>query len=418
MEQDIFVKLGIALGLGLLVGWQRERVESHMAGLRTFPLITMLGTMCGLLAERYGGWIVAAGLGGVAGLALMANLVRMRAAEPQDPGQTTEAAALLMFGVGAYLVFGSRAAAVAVAGAVAVLLYLKEPLRIILGRISEDDFRAVMKFVVISLVILPVLPDETYGLYDVLNPREIWLMVCVIVGIGIVGYAAYKFFGQTAGTLLGGVLGGLISSTATTVSYSRRTKDSPDAAALAAVVIMIASTVAFARVLVEIALVASGSLSRMAPPLATMLGFMAVISGAAYFLGRADRDEMPQQENPAELKGALLFGALYALVLFGVAAAKDHFGSRGLYGAAVISGLTDMDAITLSTANLTAGGRLDPATGWRLIFVASLSNLIFKAGMVAALGHVRLLLRIAILYGIALAGGALLLWLWPDGMDG
>jgi uncharacterized membrane protein (DUF4010 family) len=418
MEQDIFVKLGIALGLGLLVGWQRERVESHMAGLRTFPLITMLGTMCGLLAERYGGWIVAAGLGGVAGLALMANLVRMRAAEPQDPGQTTEAAALLMFGVGAYLVFGSRAAAVAVAGAVAVLLYLKEPLRIILGRVSEDDFRAVMKFVVISLVILPVLPDETYGLYDVLNPREIWLMVCVIVGIGIVGYAAYKFFGQTAGTLLGGVLGGLISSTATTVSYSRRTKDSPDAAALAAVVIMIASTVAFARVLVEIALVASGSLSRMAPPLATMLGFMAVISGAAYFLGRADRDEMPQQENPAELKGALLFGALYALVLFGVAAAKDHFGSRGLYGAAVISGLTDMDAITLSTANLTAGGRLDPATGWRLIFVASLSNLIFKAGMVAALGHVRLLLRIAILYGIALAGGALLLWLWPDGMDG
>jgi uncharacterized membrane protein (DUF4010 family) len=413
MEQTIFTNLGIALGLGLLVGLQRERAESRMAGIRTFPLITILGTICGLLAERFDGWIIVAGLLGVATLGLMANLGLMRDEKPHDPGQTTEAAALLMFGVGAYLVVGDRAAAVAVGGVVAVLLYLKESLRRIIDRISEQDFRAVMQFVVISLVILPILPDTTFGPYEVLNPREIWLMVVVIVGIGITGYAAYKFLGQRAGTLLGGILGGLISSTATSVSYARRTKEAPDAASLAAIVIMIASTIAFARVIIEIAVVAPGVFPQMAPPLAVMLGFMVIIAATTYFLSHSHKDEMPQQENPAELKSAVVFGIIYGLVLLAVAAAKDYFGSQGLYVVGVISGLTDMDAITLSTANLVTQGRVDVETGWRVIFIAALSNLVFKGGVVAMLGHRKLLARIAVLFGIALAGGMIVLWLWP-----
>jgi uncharacterized membrane protein (DUF4010 family) len=413
MEQTIFMNLGIALGLGLLVGLQRERAESRMAGIRTFPIITMLGTMCGLLAERFGGWILVAGLLGVATLGLMANLSLIRDEKPHDPGQTTEAAALLMFAVGAYLVVGDRAGAVAVGGAVAVLLYLKEPLRQLIGRITEKDLRAVMQFVVISLVILPILPDTTFGPYEVLNPREIWLMVVVIVGIGIVGYAAYKFLGQRAGSLLGGILGGMISSTATSVSYSRRTKEAPDAAPLAAIVIMIASTISFARVIIEIAVVAPGVFPQMAPPLAVILGFMVLIAATTYFLGRATKDDMPEQENPAELKSALVFGAVYGLVLLAVAAAKDYFGNQGLYVVGVISGLTDMDAITLSTANLVSQGRVDVNTGWRVIFIAALSNLVFKGGVVAMLGHRKLLARIAVLFGIALAGGMIVLWLWP-----
>jgi uncharacterized membrane protein (DUF4010 family) len=415
MEQDIFLNLGIALGLGLLVGLQRERSESRMAGIRTFPLITILGTICGLMAGRLGGWIIVAGFLGVAALALMSNVVRLRDETPPDPGQTTEVAALLMFSIGAYLVDGNRAAAVVVGGVVAVLLYLKEPLRHIAGRITEEELRAGMQFVVISLIILPILPDETYGPYDVLNPREIWLMVLLIAGMGISGYAAYKLFGENAGTLLGGVLGGLISSTATTVAYSRRTRSSPDAAPLAAVVIMIASTIAFARVLVEMAIVAPGAFYRMGPPLGTMLGIMAILTAVVYYLSRDGRNVMPEQKNPAAFKSALLFGGLYAVVIFGVAAARNYFGGRALYVVAAMSGLTDMDAITLSTANLAAQGRLEPATGWRLIFIAALANLIFKGGIVAALGDRKLLLRIATLYGIALAGGALLLGLWPDG---
>ncbi len=411
--QDVFINLGIALGLGLLVGLQRERAESRMAGIRTFPLITLFGTICGTMADRYGAWIVAAGIVGIAILALTSNLVRVQSKETPDPGQTTEAAALLMFCVGAYLAGGGRATAVAVGGTVAVLLYLKEPLREIAGRITETELRAVMQFVVISLVVLPVLPNRTFGPYDVLNPRQIWLMVLLTVGISIAGYAAYKLFGEKAGALLGGVLGGVISSTATTMSYARITKRSSRASALAAVVIMVASTIAFLRIIVEIAVVAPSAARTMVPPLAAMLVLMGIVSAAAYFLDHAEKQAMPEQDNPAAFKSALLFGGLYALVLFAVAAVKSHFGNRALYAVAAFSGLTDMDAITLSTANLAVQGRVDPATGWRVVFIASLSNLAFKGLLVAAAGDRNLLVRIALLFGIALVGGGLLLWFWP-----
>jgi uncharacterized membrane protein (DUF4010 family) len=415
MDQTVFLDFAVALGLGLLVGWQRERSASHMAGIRTFPLITLLGTTCGMLAEQWGGWIVAAGFLGVSAMALMATLLRLGHEEHPDPGQTTEAAALLMFAVGAYLAFGSRPVAVAVGGTVVVILHLKAPLQTILGRITEADFRAVMKFVAISLVILPVLPNQTYGPYDVWNPRQIWLMVCLIVAIGLLGYAAYRLFGAKAGSLLAGVLGGLISSTATTVSYSRRVREASDAAPLAAVVIMAASTVAFARILIEIAVVGSNVFARMAPPLAVLLGLMAIITIGAYVFAGKSADVMPPQKNPAQLRSALLFGGLYGLVVLGVAAAKEYLGDRGLYVVAIISGLTDMDAITLSTANLAAAGRIDTSTGWRLICTAALSNLVFKGGVVAVLGRRVLLSRVGILYGIALAGGIAILWSWPAG---
>ncbi len=126
---------------------------------------------------------------------------------------------------------------------------------------------------------------------------------------------------------------------------------------------------------------------------------------------------MPEQENPAELKSAFIFGALYALVIFAVAAVKDHIGNSGLYLVAVLSGLTDVDAITLSTARLVEDGKLEAAIGWRLILIASLSNLVFKGGTVAALGHRRLLLKIVLLFGIAIAGGLLILWLWPENLS-
>ncbi len=415
MNGEIFRALGIALGLGLLVGLQRQRADSRMAGIRTFPLITLLGTICALLASSFGGWVVAAGFVSVATLIVVSNLAKLQDNQEPEPGQTTEAAALLMYGIGAYLAVGSQAAAIVAGGVVAVLLHFREPLHQLVEKMGDHDARALMQFVLIALVILPVLPDRTYGPYGVLNPYDIWRMVVLIVGIGIGGYVAYKLFGQRAGTLLGGILGGLISSTATTVSYARRSKSAPEAATLAALVILIASTIAFARVIIEVAVVAPGALGRIAPPLGAMLVLMTLLSAGMYFLNRDDAEKMPEQENPAELKSALWFGALYALVIFGVAAVKDYFGNAGLYALAVLSGLTDVDAITLSTANLVKSDRVAAETGWRLILIASLSNLAFKAGLVATLGHRRLLARIALLFSIALVGGALVLWLWPKG---
>ena len=407
-----FQQLGIALGLGLLIGLQRERAESRLAGLRTFPLIAILGTVTATLAQSFGGWVMAAGFVMLAGLIFVGKMSEMHASEV-DPGLTTEIAMLLMFAVGAYLVVGATAVAVAIGGGMAVLLQFKVQLHGVVARLSDEDLKAIMQFALISLVILPVLPDRTYGPYDVLNPRQVWWMVVLIVGISLGGYIVYKFFGQNAGIVLGGILGGLISSTATTVSYARRTASAPDASRLAAVIIMIASTIVFARLVIEVAFVAPGFVRAAAPPIAVMFGLLAGLASVLWFQGRKERNEMPAQENPSELKAALLFGLIYAIVLFAVAAARDLFGDKGLYAVAGISGLTDVDAITLSTSHLVHAGKLDASHGWRVILVATMSNLVFKALAIAVLGSRVLLAKVAQLYGLALAAGVMLLIFWP-----
>ncbi len=223
-----------------------------------------------------------------------------------------------------------------------------------------------------------------------------------------------RIFGDRAGTILAGVLGGLISSTATTVSYARRTRHDSQAASSAALVILIASTVAFVRILGEVAIVAPRLLPQMGLPLAAMFVWMLLLSLGWYFFGRDDTTRLPEPSNPAELKSALVFGVIYALVLLAVAATKDYFGNRGLYAVALVSGLTDMDAITLSTSRLAHQQRLDADLAWRAILVASLANLGFKGGVAAVLGSRRLLWQVALLFGLAIAGGIVLLVLWPN----
>lgn len=409
----LFQQLGIALGLGLLVGLQRESTSSPLAGVRTFPLVTVLGSVCSLLAQSFGGWILAAGVIALSVLIFMGKIIGMSRDQP-NPGLTTEAALLLMFAIGAYLVIGHRAVAIAIGGGAAVLLHFKGELHGIVARLGANDLKAVMQFTLISLVILPVLPNRTYGPHAVLNPRNIWWMVVLIVGINLGGYIVYKFFGQRAGIVLGGILGGMISSTATTVSYAKRAAAAPAAIRQAAIVIMIASTVVFARLLLEIATVAPAFLPAAAPSLIALLILSAVSSFVLWFRSCKNYDEMPQQENPSELKSALLFGLIYAVVLFVVAAVKERYGNRGLYVVAALSGLTDVDAITLSTAQLVNAGRLGAGEGWKLIVVAATSNLIFKAAAVAALGRRQLFMKVLPPYAIVIAAGILMLLIWSS----
>jgi uncharacterized membrane protein (DUF4010 family) len=396
-----------------LVGLQRERVEAPLAGFRTFALVTVLGTASAHLAQTFGGWVVAAGVAGLTGLIAVGNALRLKAGTV-DPGITTEVAVLLMYGIGALLVVGPPEVAIVLGGGVAVLLHLKPELHGFAGSIGDDDFRAMMRFALITLVVLPVLPDRAYGPYDSLNPRETWLMVVLIVGIGLGAYLGYKLFGERAGLLLAGVLGGTISSTATTVTYSRRAASEPATVAMATVVLLLASGVGVVRVLIEIAVVAPGLLRAAAAPLGILLAAFAVLSLAFWLSADREGAKPPAAENPAELKPALVFGALYAVIRLAATAAREQLGVAGLYAVGALSGLTDMDAITLSTAQLVAGGQLAPDIGWRVVTVAALSNLTFKAGIVAALGHRRLFLRIALLFGAVAALGVLLLVAWPS----
>jgi uncharacterized membrane protein (DUF4010 family) len=295
-------------------------------------------------------------------------------------------------------------------GGAAVLLHFKGQLHGAVARLSDKDLRAIMQFALISLVILPVLPNRAYGPYEVLNPRNIWWMVVLIVGISLSGYIVYKFFGEKAGLLMGGVLGGLISSTATTVSYSRRTARDHDSVRSAAIVIAVASAIVFARVILEIAAVAPSFLAIAVWPLAAMMLAMAISACAIWFWGRGKAEAMPEQENPSQLKSALVFSLLYAIILLAIAFIRERYGSEGLYLVAGLSGLTDVDAITLSTSQMVNLNRITADQGWRVIIVATMSNLVFKAFMVATLGHRKLLGRVSGPFGLAMAVGILLLF--------
>jgi uncharacterized membrane protein (DUF4010 family) len=404
--------LGIALGLGLIVGIQRQSASSELAGVRTFPLVTLLGATCALLAPSAGGWIVAVGLLGVAAATAMGNAARLRSDAP-DPGITTEVALLLMYGLGAYVMSGNRAVAVVLGGTVAVLLHFKAELHGLVDRLGAAELRAVMQFVLLALVVLPVLPDATYGPYSVFNPREMWLMAVLIVGLSLAGYIALKFFGERAGIVAGGLLGGLISSTATTVSWSRITRDQPQASRAAALVIVIASTVVYGRVLVEIGAVARPFLAAAAPPIAVLAAGMAASAVWLWLRTRGEAAARAEGHQPASLKTAFSFAALYVVVLLAVAFVNERVGTQGLYVVSVVSGLTDVDAITLSVARLVGSGQIDGSQGWRLVVVGALSNLVFKGAMAAALGDVRLRRFVAILFGLQVALGAGLLAFWP-----
>jgi uncharacterized membrane protein (DUF4010 family) len=405
---DLLLRLGIALGLGLIVGLQRERSGSPLGGFRTFPLATTFGALCGLLSVGLGGWPVAAGLVVIGGLLVMTNLGQGE----RDAGLTTEIAMLVMFAIGAFVMVGPISIAVITGGTVAVLLHLKPEMHAVARRLEDPDFRAIMQFVLITLVILPILPNRAFGPYEVLNPHKIWLMVVLIVGISLGAYIIYKFFGQKAGTLAGSVLGGLISSTATTVSYARRTAQKPEAARVAGLVIMVASTIVFARVLILIGASAPQFLGRAAGPIGTVLGGLSLLCAVLWWLSTKEKASLPEQGNPSELKAALIFAGLYAVVLLAVAWSKENFGTQGLYVVAFLSGLTDMDAITLSLSGMVNRNELEPDTGWRLILVAAMSNLVFKGLTVAVLGSRALLARISVLFGIALALSLAVILFW------
>lgn len=436
----LFEQLGLALLLGLLVGLQREHAASGLVGMRSFALITVLGTVAGQLGASYGGWVVAAGFLGVVGVLAFAHLMHLGQGSPtrglrvetekaselakQIPadtkdrngvGITTDVAALVMFGVGSLLVVEPLSVAVAVGGGVAILLHFKPELHTVARRLGDEDLRAIMQFVLITCVVLPVLPRKPLDPYGVLSAFETWLFVVLIVGINLGGYIAYKFFGQQAGILLAGLLGGAVSSTATTFSFSRQARLSPPLANSAAVVIMFASAVIYVRILVLIVIVAPDFLTSVAAPLLILA--LASLLAALVSWRRTPRElaQMPRLGNPTQLRSAIVLGLTYAVVIVALAAARSWLGQsdlQALYGVAGLSGLTDVDAITLSTARMSKTDPIVAAEGWRLIVVASLSNLFFKTGVAGLVGGRPLLRRIAVLFAVPLATSLLLLALW------
>ena len=375
-----------SLAIGLLVGVERERNPAARAGLRTFALTAVFGTLAAMLGEYAGGaWIPAVGLA-LIGFAIVAAYYR--APVEDDPGTTTVVALLLTYCLGALCWYGERTLAAAIAVGAAALLYFKAELRGILERFERRDLLAVIQFATLSVVILPVLPDKSYGPYGALNPYQIWLMVVLISGLSLAGYIALKIVGARRGLLLVGVFGGLVSSTATTLAFSKHARESSGLVDVAAGVIVLANLTVLVRLTLVAAAVAPAILLRLAPVLGA-----ALVAGAAaaFFFWRrrmvGDPElPLPRVSNPTELSASLGFGALFAVVLLASAWLSDVAGKSGLYAVALVSGLTDVDALTLSSLRLFTVGNLGGGEAVVAIALALLSNTIFKLGLVVFVG--------------------------------
>jgi uncharacterized membrane protein (DUF4010 family) len=399
----------VALAIGLLMGLERERNPAAKAGLRTFAITALLGVLAAHLATALGEqWLIAVGLLLVGGMMIAAYLRSPQ--QDGDPGTTTVAALMLCYGLGVLVWHDEVQLAVMLGIAATMLLYFKPELRGLSQHLTRRDLLSVLQFAVLSLIILPLAPDRNYGPYGALNPYQVWWMVVLIAGVGLAGYAALRIVGQRRGAVMLGLLGGLVSSTATTLAFSRHARASAAMMPVAVIVIVLANLVVLVRLGVLAALVAPAVFTQLLPVLAG--GLVAGGLGAAYGVRRLQPgSELPElaMGNPTELRPAIGFGLLYAAVLLAAAWLSDWLGPRGLYAVALVSGLTDVDAITLSTLRLHNLDRLTVAMGVNVIVLAVLANLAFKSLLTLAIGG-RTMARHAIA-GMGAAGlGVVLAW--------
>jgi uncharacterized membrane protein (DUF4010 family) len=401
-----------SLAIGLLIGLERERNPSAKAGLRTFALVAVFGTLSALLSDKLDTpWLVLAGMLVVAGMIVTAY--RSPPDQEADPGTTTIIALLLSYGLGAMVWFGMAKLAVMLAIGITVLLYFKPELHGISQKLSRRDLVAVLQFSVLTFIVLPILPDQSYGPYDAFNPHQAWLMVVLISGLSLTGYAALHIVGSRYGAPLLGLFGGLASSTATTLIYSKHGKGNLSMQNLAASVIVIASMVVLVRLFVVSSVLAYGSLPALVPLFAG--GLFAGLGVALYNwrkMSQATELYIPETANPAELHAALGFGMLYVVVLLITAWMADVAGSQGLYAVAFVSGLTDVDAIVLSSLRLLSLGQLSEQQAVIAIAIGFLSNLLFKFGMVVFIGGWGLARQVAVGFAaisLGVLGGLLVL---------
>lgn len=387
-----------ALAIGLLIGLERERTPTAKAGLRTFALVALAGGLAAVLSDIFAApSIMAVGLGAVALMMIAAYYHRDEQAHDPDPGTTTIAAAAACYLLAAIAVSGYARLAVILAVLATVLLYFKAELGGAARGLQRRDVVSILQFAVVAFVVLPLLPDQGFGPYDALNPRHVWYMVVLVSGVSLAGYVAMQMVGGTHGAILLGLLGGLVSSTATTLAYSRHARGTDvdnGAIATSTTVILVANLVLLLRLAGLAALLAPSVLVVLGP----VLGLGLAAGAAIYWLARSRAAAgheltMPPVGNPTELRAALGFAALYAVVLVLAAWLGDRWGSKGVYLLSAASGLTDVDAITLSNLRLFGLERLSAGQVAAATVIAVCANGAFKLGIVRVAGGATLFWR-------------------------
>lgn len=415
-DLDIFMRLGLALAIGLMLGLERgwhgrkEAEGGRLAGLRTFALTGLLGGITGWLADLSTPMLPALAMLALGVILAAAYWARLRG--DSDLGLTTEVALLLTFGLGVAAVLGDIAPTAAVAVVAATLLSMKPALHGMIARIERLELEALFKLGLISLVVLPLLPRRGFGPGGVINPFDVWWAVVIVAGLSFVGYLAIRISGARLGMLATGLFGGLASSTATTLSLSRIVRSDGTLAPLAAAGIVLAGSVTFLRILVLAYVFQPSLVASLARPMVAMA--LAGLVGAVLLQLRAGRGARPPEDirgiaNPLELTAALIFGGVLVLVLIGVHYLRQWQGTEGVFAAAAISGLTDVDALTISVARLV-GQDLPAGSGAMAIFIAASVNTAVKAGISLGVGGRRLGRSVIAAYSIVILAGALAVW--------
>jgi len=394
----------------VVLGLERERKKTpvEFAGVRTLGLLGLTGGLAAFFDQELGRpWLAIGLFAAAAGLVIVSYGATVRQGEL---GVTTELSALLSFALGYLCVAGHLLTATALAVASGGVLALKEWLHQLAARIESEDVEATLKFALVSVIVLPLVPNQNFGPapFDVINPYKIWLMVVLISGLNFASYLLVKVVGAEHGIGLTGLLGGLVSSTAVTLGFSQRSREQPQQSAALALGILVAWSVMFLRVILLVGAVDRALLPRIA---GAMLSFAIPGLAVCAFLWRRSRTgdtaSVTAGSNPFELGQAIRFGLLFGVITFAAKAAQVYLGSAGLYLAGAIAGLTDVDAIALSMAQLSLSDPASSGPAFLTIVLAVASNTLFKAGMVgflAAVGLRRIVLAGA---GVILCGAAL-----------
>ena len=385
-----------SLAIGLLIGIDRER-KGDSRGVRTFALVCMLGTLVALIAAGSARpEILAVGLGLIGLISVSAYWPDGRVARRDHPASmqdepteapTTSVVAMVVTGcLGILCGTGQERVAVPLAIVVASLLHFKGQLEGLAGRLAGGDLIPILQFGALMFIVLPLLPDTAYGPGGSLNPHDIWMMVVLVAGVGLVGFFSLKFAGQRFGAPLAAVAGGLVSSTATTLVFARHSRVS-GAAALLTLLVLLSNLTMLARLCVMAAILQPRLLGHIAL-LAGCAAFAAILVGLwlrPRVLAESDLP-LPRVENPTRLSVALGFGLAYGLVSLVAAVASQQFGRGGLFSVAALSGLTDVDAISLSSFRLFGAGTLDRFGAIASVGIAVIANMAFKGALVFGSG--------------------------------
>jgi len=404
-------RFAVALLNGALIGLEREFMQQRrdnpdFAGIRTFSLVSLLGAVTGFLAAEFGIGPLLVALGGLILLGV-SSYIGDFITTGQIGGITTEVSVLLAYVLGVLVMTDWAQVAVALAVIVSLLLALKDPLHGIARRMSTQDLRTTLEFALVAAVVLPILPNETIDPWGVVNPSQIWLLVVFVSGIGFGGYVLMKIVGTERGISITGVLGGIVSSTATTLSLSTQSKLNPALSRQFAQAIVLASTVMIPRVAIILIVVNAALLPITALPFAAMLltGIITVLflrSGARHVDGADDVDV----ENPLKISTAVVFGLVFAVVLVIVTLAQEYLGNAGVYIAAMLTGLTGVDPITLSVGRLADQGALAATVAASAIVIATVMNTAAKVGIVMMVGSSELRRQIIWSLGAVVLVGA------------